>query len=72
MAGIERCEARVRHIRNVNSLSHLGTHTEEVVASTPDAHYHIGKSQNSPENIVTFLRDHFGDPAIKVGQLSLW
>ena len=72
MAGIEWCEARVRHIRNANNLSHMDTNIEEVVASTPDAHYHIGKSQNSPENIVMFLRDHSGDPAIKVGQLSLW
>ena len=71
MVGIERCEARVRHIRNANNPSHMGTNIEEVVATTPDAHYHIGKSQNSPEDIMVFLRNHSEDPAIEVGQPSL-
>ena len=68
MAGIERCEARVRHIRNSNNPSPLGLNVDERVAATPDAHFHIGKSQNSPENIVMFLHKHSDDPAIKVSR----
>ena len=71
MAGIERCEARVRHIQNVNNPLHMGTNIEEVVATTLDAHYHIGKSQNSLEDIMVFLCNHSKDPAIEVGQPSL-
>ena len=66
MAGIERCEARIRHIRNSNIPSPLGSIEE--VAITLDAHFHIGKSQNSPENVMMFLRKHSEDPAIKVSQ----
>jgi len=67
MAGIERCEVRIHHIRNSNIPSPLGS-IEEEVAITPDAHFHIGKSQNSPENVMMFLRKHSEDPAIKVSQ----
>ena len=52
-------------------LSPLGTNIEEEVTITPDAHFHIGKSQNSPENVMMFLCKHSEDPAIKVSQL-LW
>ena len=71
MAGIERCEARIRHIRNVNNPSLLATNVEEGVATTPDAHFHIGKSQNFPENITMFLRKYSEDPAIEVSRPSL-
>ena len=66
MAGIERCEAQIRYIRNLNNPSPLGTSVDERVATTPDAHFHIGKSQNSPENVMIFLHKHSEDPAIKV------
>jgi hypothetical protein len=37
------------------------------VATAPDAHHHIGSSQNCHEHILSFLREHEGDPAIRVG-----
>ncbi|KIM50226.1 hypothetical protein SCLCIDRAFT_34507 [Scleroderma citrinum Foug A] len=67
MAGIERCEAWIRHIRNLNNPSPLGTNVEEGVATTLDAHFHIGKSQNFLENIMMFLCKHSEDPAVKNG-----
>lgn len=39
---------------------------EKLEAVTLDAHHHIGKSQNEPEHIGTFLSKNAGDPAIKV------
>ena len=71
MTGIERCEARTRHIRNVNKLSPPSAIVQEAVAATPDAHFHIGKSQNFPENLLNFLHKHSDDPAIKVSRISL-
>ena len=71
MAGIERCEARIRYIRNSNKPSPLGANIDERVATTPDAHFHIGKSQNSPENIMMFLHNHSEDPAVKVSRTVL-
>ena len=68
MAGIEHCEVQIRHIRNSNIPLPLGTTIEEGVAITPDAHFHISKSQNSLENIVMFLHKHSEDLAIKVSQ----
>jgi len=67
MASIEHCEAWIHHIWNSNIPSPLGS-IEEEVAITPDAHFHISKSQNSPENVMMFLRKHSKDPAIKVSQ----
>ena len=32
---------------------------------TPEAHHHIGSSQNYPEHIPNFLRVHEGDPAVQ-------
>ena len=66
MAGIEHCKAQIWHIHNLNNPSPLGTNVEEVVATTSDAHFHIGKSQNFPENIMMFLSKHSEDPAVKV------
>ena len=71
MAGIERCEARIRHIQDMDNPSPLGTDVEEGVAVTPDVHFHIGKSQNFPENIPMFLRKHSDDPATIVCWPSL-
>ncbi|KIM50487.1 hypothetical protein SCLCIDRAFT_34242 [Scleroderma citrinum Foug A] len=65
MAGIERCEARIRHICNLNNPLPLGTNVEEGVATTLDAHFHISKSQNFLENIMMFLCKHSEDPAVK-------
>ncbi|RDB18539.1 hypothetical protein Hypma_000288 [Hypsizygus marmoreus] len=34
------------------------------IATDPAMHHHIGVSENFPQHIGTFLRTHFGDPAI--------
>ncbi|KAH7917303.1 hypothetical protein BV22DRAFT_1135525 [Leucogyrophana mollusca] len=60
---IERREARIQRIRD-KRLSRVVV-VEEAVARTPEAHFHVAKSQNYPENICLFLRKHTGDPAIK-------
>jgi hypothetical protein len=44
---------------------------EEEVATSPEAHFHVGKSQNSPQNIPLFLQRHARDPAIKVSTAYL-
>ena len=71
MAGIERCEAWIRHIRNLNNPLPLGTNVKEGVATTSDAHFHICKSQNFPENIMMFRCKHSKDPAVKVSRPSM-
>jgi len=72
MASIERREARILSIRDKELLQ--GAAVEEEVATSPEAHFHVGKSQNFPENIPLFLKWHAGDPAIKVSASSwlLW
>ena len=71
MSDIERCEAQIRHIRNINKLSLLSSMVQETVATTLDTHFHIRQSQNSPENLVNFLCKHSDDPAIKVSRILL-
>jgi hypothetical protein len=63
MTRIERRQARIRRIK-----SKMVTNRAEVedVATSPEAHYHIGSSQNRHEHIPTFLHQHEGDPAIQV------
>lgn len=38
----------------------------DTAARSPRSHHHIGKSEDEPEHIGTFLRTHQGDPAITV------
>lgn len=63
---IEHCEFRLRRIKQKNSQV---VPSKDDVARTPEQHYHIGKTQNTPQNIGGFLRDYRGDPAIKVCRL---
>jgi hypothetical protein len=35
-----------------------------------ETRYHVGKTQNQPEHIPTFLQRNTGDPAVKVGLFS--
>jgi hypothetical protein len=65
LARIERREARLRRIRAKLSKEGSGN-TIEAVGNTPQEHHHIGVSQNQFEHLGTFLRDHSGDPSIKV------
>ncbi|KAG2059465.1 hypothetical protein BDR06DRAFT_979974 [Suillus hirtellus] len=54
ISSIERCEAHIHHICDNHK-----------VASSPEARFHIGKSQNNPINILLFLQMHLSDPATK-------
>jgi hypothetical protein len=57
---IERRQARIRLIRQK-----LKTR-KEYVSQEPEAHHHIGISENHPQHFGQFLRAHIGDPATKV------
>jgi hypothetical protein len=72
MASIERREAHILSIQDKELLQ--GAAVEEEVATSPEAHFHVRKSQNFLENIPLFLKWHAGDPAIKVSASSwlLW
>jgi hypothetical protein len=37
----------------------------------PQAQYNIGKTENSPVHVPTFLQKNIGDPAIKASSLML-
>ncbi|KAJ8592017.1 hypothetical protein M405DRAFT_734033, partial [Rhizopogon salebrosus TDB-379] len=63
IASIERREARIHRIRDKQWPP--GAMIEEEVATSPEAHFHVGKSQNYPENIPLFLQRHLGDPAVR-------
>ncbi|KZP03728.1 hypothetical protein FIBSPDRAFT_904798 [Athelia psychrophila] len=65
MTGIERCEARIHRIRE--KLYSKGKKPADVPSiQDPNAHHHIGMSQDNHVDIGSFLRDNAGDPAIKV------
>lgn len=67
---IERREARILTIRN-KQLPQGVVVQEEEVATSPEARFHVGKSQNYPESIPLFLQRHVGDPAVKVSAAYL-
>lgn len=60
---IERRQARIRRIKH--KLTARRAQSEDV-ATSPDAHHHIGSSQKHHEHIPSFLQVHKGDPAIQV------
>ena len=63
LAKIERWQKRLRRIkqRMESRFNPL-----EKVSRSPEAHHHIGKSQDRYLHIGTFLQVHAEDPAIKV------
>jgi hypothetical protein len=63
MTRIERRQARIRRIKHKLTAKMAQV---ENVASAPEAHHHIGSSQNRYEHIPSFLHAHEGDPAILV------
>jgi hypothetical protein len=63
MTQIERRQARIRRIKH-RFTSHRAD--VEHVGMAPDAHFHIGSSQNRSEHIPSFLHAHERDPAIQV------
>jgi hypothetical protein len=64
LAQIECRQARIRHIREKHQASDGSVN--QFIPGPPNEHHSIGKSQNQPENIPSFLRKHSGDPAIAV------
>ena len=64
---IERRQARLRRIRARHKEAGRPTH-EEVPISL-NAHHVIGKSQNYPEHIPSFLQNNASDPAVKVNMI---
>ena len=69
MSKIERRERHIRRIRE--TLGPLQEEHEEA-AHDPRTQYNMGKSQNSPVHVPTFLRQNNGDPATKVGRPQLY
>jgi hypothetical protein len=64
LAQIERRQARIRRIRDRHKTANQPD--AEIPPGMPNVHHVIGKSQNQPESIPTFLQKHAGDPAISV------
>jgi hypothetical protein len=67
---IERRQARIRRIRARLSAIGKPTQTNLEFGSSPDARYHISKSQNERESIPFFLQQNAGDPAVRVRKLA--
>jgi hypothetical protein len=67
MTQIERRQTRIRRIKHKFMAKRAPL---EEVAMTADAHYHVGASQSRHEHIPSFVREHEGDPAVKVGIFS--
>lgn len=73
MAQIERRQARLRNMRStLTSSAALSVAQPDVVALDPQSHHNIGKSENEPEHIGTFLNTNRGDPAIVVRFLHMF
>lgn len=72
MTQIERRQARIHRIRKrLESKGELGNSTVQAdIATSPDARYHLGKTQNQPVQIMSFMYQNSGDPAVKVIHLS--
>lgn len=63
---IERQQACIHHIRTMNNSGRQMMVIGEATTAKPEEHHFIGKSQNFPINIHTFLQENQRDPAIKV------
>lgn len=62
-------ERRQAHIRRIRAKSFPRTkEVRENVATDPEVHHNIGKSENYPEHVGTFVQRNTGDPAVKVFQ----
>lgn len=72
MTQIERRQARIRRIRErLDTNGKSDTAAEAEAATSPDARYHIGKTQNEPEHLISFVQKNAGDPALKVKSIPL-
>jgi len=66
LAFIERCQARIHHIHAQKEAQKR----DDPSPDTPDLHHVIGKSQNFPEDIGTFIQKNLDDPAVNVSLLA--
>jgi hypothetical protein len=69
MTRLERRQNRLRHIRDKLGTQKVVMEDEAASTGTPDLHHYIGKSQNTPLHIGTYLQRYANDPAIKVSHL---
>lgn len=73
LAKHERRRHVLRRVAEAGGASSSGTQTR---ADTPpsslssDKHHYITSTRNNPVNIFAFLREHDGNPAIKVGVIG--
>jgi hypothetical protein len=66
LSKIERRERRIRMIREKMHRSVSQTEQEEDIDNSLRAQYNMGKTQNSPVHVPTFLQKNDGDPAVRV------
>jgi len=60
----------LRRVAEAGGVSSSGTQTRADApppSLSSDKHHYIAATRNNPVNLFTFLREHDGDPAIKVG-----
>lgn len=67
LASIERLQARIHQIR----MRHKALNLADPVPNKPDECYVIGQSQNSPEDLTSFMQSNVGDPAVEVSLLVI-
>lgn len=65
---IERRQARIRRIKQQNSVNEANTKPSPPpeIALHPEQHHHIGKNENTYEEFGAFIRKHCDDPAVIV------
>lgn len=66
---IERRQARIRRIRK-NLGKDEEARTSQDVAISLEARYQIGKTQNQPVDLMSFIYKNAADPAVKVIHFS--
>lgn len=66
---MERRQARIRRIRK-NLDEPLVPSQDQSLSCYAALHHHIGLSENLPQQIGSFLRQHWEDPAIDVSCFS--
>jgi hypothetical protein len=65
LSKIERRQSRIHAIRERTHRPSDQSPPEDVI-NNPQVQYNIGKAQNSPVHVPTFLQKNDGDPAVKV------
>lgn len=65
---IERRQARIRRIKQQNSVNeaHTKLSPPPEIATRPEQHHHIGQSEDTYEEFGAFIRKYRDDPAVIV------